>query len=181
LLSIIAEIEELCGVRGVTYTSGHEAVVGVSENHTPQAGSGVFGQSDGTDVWGTSKTWMGVYGNSESTTGGAGVMGEAVEPGVIGKSQTWMGVYGETITLAAQATSTALEICVSSSGIKTPAAERDRIFDKFYRIPNNDPWKHGGTGLGLTLVKKMAERLGASIYVDGCGKTTLTLKFLSSV
>lgn len=84
------------GVRGVTYAPGHGAVVGVSENHTPEAGPGVFGQSDGTGVWGTSKTWMGVYGNSESTTGGAGVMGEAVGPGVIGKSQTWMGVYGET-------------------------------------------------------------------------------------
>lgn len=84
------------GVRGVTYAPGHGAVVGVSENHTPEAVPGVFGQSDGTGVWGTSKTWMGVYGNSESTTGGAGVMGEAVGPGVIGKSQTWMGVYGET-------------------------------------------------------------------------------------
>jgi hypothetical protein len=71
-------------------------VVGVSENHTPQAGPGVFGQSDATGVWGTSKTWMGVYGHSESTTGGAGVMGEAIGPGVIGKSQTWIGVYGET-------------------------------------------------------------------------------------
>lgn len=84
------------GVRGVSYAPGHGAVVGVSENHTPQAGPGVFGQSDGTGVWGTSKTWMGVYGNSESTTGGAGVMGEAIGTGVIGKSQTWVGVYGET-------------------------------------------------------------------------------------
>ena len=85
------------GVRGVTYAPGHGAVVGVSENHTPQAGPGVFGQSDGTGVWGTSKTWMGVYGNSESTTGGAGVMGEGDPgPGVIGKSTKWIGVYGET-------------------------------------------------------------------------------------
>lgn len=85
------------GVRGVTYAPGHGAVVGVSENHTPQAGPGVFGQSDGTGVWGTSKTWMGVYGNSESTTGGAGVMGEGDPgPGVIGKSTKWVGVYGET-------------------------------------------------------------------------------------
>jgi len=88
---------------------------------------------------------------------------------------------GETITLAAQATSTALEIYVSNSGIEIPAIECDRIFDKFYRIPNNDPWKHGGTGLGLTLVKKLAERLGASIHVVSRGKTTFTLKFPSSV
>jgi PAS domain S-box-containing protein len=88
---------------------------------------------------------------------------------------------GETITLAAQATPTALEICVSNSGVEIPAIECDRIFDKFYRIPNNDPWKHGGTGLGLTLVKKVAELLGASVHVVSCSKTTFTLKFPSSV
>jgi hypothetical protein len=37
----------------------------------------VFGQSDGTGVWGASKTWIGVYGATESTTGGAGVVGES--------------------------------------------------------------------------------------------------------
>jgi len=87
----------------------------------------------------------------------------------------------KTILLADQATSTALEIYVSNSGVEIPAVECDRIFDKFYRIPNNDPWKHGGTGLGSTLVKKVAERLGASIHVVSRGKTTFTLKFPSSV
>ncbi|NJL09412.1 MAG: PAS domain-containing sensor histidine kinase, partial [Calothrix sp. SM1_7_51] len=49
----------------------------------------------------------------------------------------------------------------------------------FYRIPNNDPWKHGGTGLGLTLVKKMAEVLGASVEVEsGEGKTLFSVKLL---
>src|SRR5262245_37966426 len=93
---VYGESTEFNGVRGVTYAPSHGAVVGVSENHTNQAGPGVFGQSDGTGVWGTSKTWMGVFGFSESTTGGAGVMGEAIGPGVIGTSKTWMGVYGET-------------------------------------------------------------------------------------
>jgi signal transduction histidine kinase/histone H3/H4 len=86
---------------------------------------------------------------------------------------------GETITLAARATATALEICVSNSGIMIPAIEYDRIFDKFYRIPNNDPWKHGGTGLGLTLVQKLTERLGATIRVASSdNQTAFTLEFL---
>jgi hypothetical protein len=80
------------GLRGVTYAPGHGAVVGISENHTSQAGPGVFGQSDGTGVWGTSKTWMGVYGNTESTTGGAGVMGESTAgEGVRGVSHSAHG------------------------------------------------------------------------------------------
>ncbi|XGV97495.1 MAG: GAF domain-containing protein [Leptolyngbya sp. BL-A-14] len=86
---------------------------------------------------------------------------------------------GETITFAADTTATALKIWVCNSGVEIPAIERDRIFDKFYRIPNNDPWKHGGTGLGLTLVKKLAARLGASICVTSLNKqTTFTLEFL---
>ncbi len=85
---------------------------------------------------------------------------------------------GETITVSAQSTSATLEICISNSGVEIPAAECDRIFDKFYRIPNNDPWKHGGTGLGLALVKKLTERLGGTIHVESSGgQTAFILEF----
>lgn len=72
---------------------------------------------------------------------------------------------GETITLSAQALSEAIEICISNSGVEISPVECNRIFDKFYRIPNNDPWKHGGTGLGLALVKKRVEHLGGRVSV----------------
>jgi signal transduction histidine kinase len=67
-----------------------------------------------------------------------------------------------------------IQINVSNSGIEIPAEERSRIFEKFYRIPNvQDPWKHGGTGLGLALVKKLVEQLSGSIEVEsGEGITT---------
>lgn len=55
------------------------------------------------------------------------------------------------------------QIQVKNSGVEIPPAERGRIFDKFYRIPNSDPWKHGGTGLGLALVKKQIEQLQGTI------------------
>jgi len=42
-------------------------VVGVSLNETNQAGPGVWGKSRAAGVIGESKTWMGVYGLSEST------------------------------------------------------------------------------------------------------------------
>jgi signal transduction histidine kinase len=44
--------------------------------------------------------------------------------------------------------------------------ESDRVFDKFYRIPNHDPWQHGGIGLGLALVKKLVEQLQGQIYLE---------------
>ena len=72
----------------------------------------------------------------------------------------------ETITLAAQARPTGILIQMSNSGVEMAAAECERIFDKFYRIPNNDPWKYGGTGLGLALVKRMTDFLGGTIHVE---------------
>jgi PAS domain S-box-containing protein len=94
---------------------------------------------------------------------------------------------GETITLSAGMVedgtkhideSPCLYLCVSNSGVEIPEQERDRIFDKFYRIPHSDPWKHGGTGLGLALVKKIVEHLGAKIRVDStAGETTFTIEF----
>lgn len=69
-----------------------------------------------------------------------------------------------------------IQISVSNTGVEIPDAERDRIFEKFYRIPNNDPWKHGGTGLGLALAKKLVERLGGAIEVESStAATTFTV------
>ncbi len=85
---------------------------------------------------------------------------------------------GETITLSAQFIPNTLNIFVSNSGVEISPVECDRIFDKFYRIPNHDPWKYGGTGLGLALVKKLTEQLGAKIKVNSSfGEIKFTLEF----
>lgn len=66
-----------------------------------------------------------------------------------------------------------LQIRVTNTGVEIPAREQGRIFDKFYRIPRHDPWKQGGTGLGLALVKKLVDCLGASIEVESSQKKTV--------
>jgi signal transduction histidine kinase len=84
----------------------------------------------------------------------------------------------ETIRVFARAIVGGLQIGVSNTGIEIAASERDRIFEKFYRIPHSDPWKYGGTGLGLALVKRLVERLGASIQVEsGDRQTTFVITF----
>ncbi|MEB3357125.1 MAG: PAS domain-containing sensor histidine kinase [Synechococcales bacterium] len=47
-----------------------------------------------------------------------------------------------------------------------PDEHLSSLFDKFYRVPKCDPWAHGGTGLGLTLVKRLAEFLGGTVAAD---------------
>ncbi|MBD2460492.1 PAS domain-containing protein [Oscillatoria sp. FACHB-1407] len=81
----------------------------------------------------------------------------------------------ETIAISAfvNAQRSAVWIQVSNSGVEIPEDERDRIFERFYRIPNHDPWRYGGTGLGLALVKKLVEQLGATIQVHSDNNTTV--------
>ncbi len=57
------------------------------------------------------------------------------------------------------------------------ANELPRIFDKFYRVPHADPWKQGGTGLGLALVQKLVDQLQGSIQAESSqGWTTFTVQ-----
>lgn len=59
-----------------------------------------------------------------------------------------------------------LRLIVANSGVKIEGSELERIFDKFYRVPQQDRWQHGGTGLGLALVKKQVEYLGGTIQAQ---------------
>ncbi|MEB3211775.1 MAG: GAF domain-containing sensor histidine kinase [Leptolyngbyaceae bacterium] len=72
---------------------------------------------------------------------------------------------GEAIVVSVQPVNESMQFRISNSGIEIPAREILHIFDKFYRVPSADPWKQGGTGLGLALVKKLTECLGGEIDV----------------
>jgi signal transduction histidine kinase len=72
---------------------------------------------------------------------------------------------GETIALKVSRTQSNIAIAITNTGVEIPAPEIPRIFEQFYRIPSHDPWQHGGTGLGLALVKKLVELLEAEISV----------------
>ncbi|BAY82752.1 GAF sensor signal transduction histidine kinase [Calothrix parasitica NIES-267] len=84
----------------------------------------------------------------------------------------------ETITVTAEEKDNYLYLSVSNSGIEIPLEEQKHIFDKFYRIPSHDPWKHGGSGIGLALVKKLVKLLNATVKLDSQqGQTTFTIQF----
>ncbi len=59
-----------------------------------------------------------------------------------------------------------------------PALELPRVFEKFYRVPNSDPWKQGGTGLGLALVQRLVTQLEGTIQVESKDGWTIFTVFL---
>ena len=79
----------------------------------------------------------------------------------------------ETITVQTEANESEISLCVINTGIEIPAEEQELIFNQFYRIPNNDPWKYGGTGLGLTLVQKLSTMLNAKVDITSKERQTI--------
>lgn len=58
-------------------------------------------------------------------------------------------------------------ISVEDTGIGIPKSDRDKIFDRFYRVDKARSREAGGTGLGLSIVKDTIVLNGGSIVVDG--------------
>ena len=68
---------------------------------------------------------------------------------------------------------------VEDDGIGIPAADRDRVFERFYRVDKSHSKEIGGTGLGLSIVKHGAMFHNARVSLESeLGKgTTVTIVF----
>ena len=67
-----------------------------------------------------------------------------------------------------------LNILVSDNGIGIPAAERNKVFEKFYRASNASRAVPNGIGLGLFIVKTFVQMHGGEIVIKTAkGKGTI--------
>jgi signal transduction histidine kinase len=62
---------------------------------------------------------------------------------------------GGKVTLSSQAEELQVRVSVTDNGIGISANQFERIFDPFYQIDGSTTRKYGGTGMGLSLVKKI--------------------------
>ena len=66
-----------------------------------------------------------------------------------------------------------LRVCDRGPGV--PEALRERIFEPFFRLPGHAE-REGGVGLGLALVKQIAERHGGQRALRGAGRRRQLLR-----
>jgi signal transduction histidine kinase len=89
------------------------------------------------------------------------------------------------IVVTAEAGPESVVIRVTDEGPGLSAADRERVFDRFYRGSESRSRRTGGSGLGLSIVQALAERSAGSVSLEtepGSGTTvTITLPTSPSI
>ncbi len=82
---------------------------------------------------------------------------------------------GDTITVNLNAKSDHIEIVISDNGTTLTKTNKDRIFEKFYRVPKGNTHDVKGFGIGLYYTKKIIEKHNGTIQLD-LSKTETSFK-----
>ena len=73
---------------------------------------------------------------------------------------------GGTVTMSAQRMNGAYVFSVKDNGIGIAPADHERVFEEFRQVGTDYAKKAEGTGLGLTLTRRLVELHGGRIRVD---------------
>ena len=70
---------------------------------------------------------------------------------------------GSTVTTRLTASGDGIELTVTDAGPGISPQHRERVFERFYRVPDQN---EDGSGLGLAIVKSVSDRLGARVWLE---------------
>ena len=73
---------------------------------------------------------------------------------------------GKTVTVGLEATTTLVSLWVADNGTGIPEAEREKIFERFYRLGSELRRETQGVGIGLSIVKHIVEAHGGRVVVQ---------------
>ncbi|MGO8786945.1 MAG: response regulator [Terriglobia bacterium] len=74
-----------------------------------------------------------------------------------------------------------LHFSVQDPGIGIPADKQAAIFDAFTQVDGSAARRHGGTGLGLTISKRLVEMMGGRIWVESAPGLGSTFHFTANL
>jgi PAS domain S-box-containing protein len=74
---------------------------------------------------------------------------------------------GGAVTVGARVTGETIEVTVQDQGIGIRAEDRDRVFERFVQGDAGDRRRFGGIGLGLYIVRQLAEAQDGAIAAEG--------------
>lgn len=79
---------------------------------------------------------------------------------------------GGTVTVRAERRPADLLVSIANTGEGIPAADLERVFERFYRVEKSRDRARGGAGIGLAIVKQLVEASGGRVGAEsGDGHT----------
>ncbi|MEU8998330.1 ATP-binding protein [Streptomyces caniferus] len=157
---LVAEAMDRCrqqaGAKQITMAS---SIVGPEGAAARGGGARREGGADDLHIWGNRGQL-------------AAALGNLVENAVnYSPARTRVGIAGRRVSAPG---GDLIEIAVTDQGIGISEKDRDRVFERFYRVDPARSRATGGTGLGLAIVKHVAASHGGEVTVwsaEGQGST----------
>lgn len=81
---------------------------------------------------------------------------------------------GGSVTVSAHPEADGIRLTVVDTGRGIAPDELDRVFERFYRSASTGADAVAGTGLGLPIVRSLAERVGGTVWLESDGSTGTT-------
>jgi signal transduction histidine kinase len=73
---------------------------------------------------------------------------------------------GGRVQVTARSQGNEVELAVADTGVGMSPEELERIFDRFYQVEDHMTRRHGGMGLGLSIIKGLVELHGGRVWAE---------------